>query len=195
MEIIHHRRNTIELLNSTPISMGVEIDIRTYNNKLVIHHDPFLEGVDFEEWIKEYNHGTLILNVKEEGLEEKIMGILSEFKIKNFFFLDQSFPFLIKTAKKGESRCAIRLSEYESIETVLNLKNLVKWVWVDFFSKFPLDKDSFRKLKINKFNICLVSPELQGYNKNHIVTLKNILKKEEIKVEAVCTKQPSQWIN
>tara|TARA_B100002019_G_C20912181_1_gene423382 strand:- start:22 stop:609 length:588 start_codon:yes stop_codon:yes gene_type:complete len=195
MEIIHHRRNTIELLNSTPISMGVEIDIRTYNNKLVIHHDPFLEGVNFEEWIKEYNHGTLILNVKEEGLEEKILEILSKFKINNFFFLDQSFPFLIKTAKKGESRCAIRLSEYESIETVLNLKNLVKWVWVDFYSKFPLDKDSFRKLKINKFNICLVSPELQGYNKNHIVSLKNILKKEEIKVEAVCTKQPSQWIN
>ena len=195
MEIIQHRRNTIELLNSTPKSMGVEIDIRTYNKKLVIHHDPFLEGVDFEEWIKEYNHGTLILNVKEEGLEEEILEILSKFKIKKFFFLDQSFPFLIKTAKKGESRCAIRVSEYESIETVLNLKNLVKWVWVDFFSKFPLNKDSFRKLKINKFNICLVSPELQGYNKNHIVTLKNILKKEEIKVEAVCTKQPLLWIN
>ena len=194
MEIIHHRRNTIELLNSTPTSMGVEIDIRSYNKKLVIHHDPFLEGIDFEEWIKRYNHGTLILNVKEEGLEEKILEILSKFRIKKFFFLDQSFPFLIKTAKKGESRCAIRLSEYESIETVLTLKNLVKWVWVDFFTKFPLDKDSYSKLKTNKFNICLVSPELQGYDKKYIDIIKNILKKEKIIVEAVCTKKPLEWI-
>ena len=195
MEVICHRRNTIELLNSTPTSMGVEIDIRTFNKKLVIHHDPFIEGVDFEEWIKIYNHGTLILNVKEEGLEGHILEILSKFRINKFFFLDQSFPFLIKTVKEGESRCAIRLSEYESIETVLNLKNLVEWVWVDFFTKFPLNQNSFNKLKSNKFKICLVSPELQGYSEMYIDTIKNILKEEKIKIEAVCTKQPLKWIN
>ena len=195
MEVICHRRNTIELLNSTPTSMGVEIDIRTFNKKLVIHHDPFFEGVDFEEWIKIYNHGTLILNVKEEGLERHILEILSKFRINKFFFLDQSFPFLIKTVKEGESRCAIRLSEYESIETVLNLKNLVEWVWVDFFSKFPLNQNSFNKLKSNKFKICLVSPELQGFSENYIDTIKKILIEEKITIDAVCTKQPLKWIN
>ena len=29
------------------------------------------EGDNLEDWLKEFNHGTLILNVKEDGLEEE----------------------------------------------------------------------------------------------------------------------------
>ena len=67
----------------------------------------------------------MILNVKEEGLEERILHMMKQFSIEDFFFLDQSFPFLIKYANLDESRCAVRFSEFESIDTVLNLKNKV----------------------------------------------------------------------
>ena len=153
MEIISHRINTIESLKDTPFGFGVEIDIRTYGNKLILAHDPFYEGTDFLKWIKYYNHGTLILNVKEEGLENFIIKIMKERNIKDFFFLDQSLPFMIKTTKFGERRSAVRLSEYESIETVLKFSGSLDWVWVDCFNNFSISKAQYKMLKENGFKL------------------------------------------
>ena len=99
-----------------------------------------------------YDHGTLILNLKEDGLEDKLLNLMESNNIQNFFFLDQSFPSLIKTIKSQEKRCAIRLSEYESIQTVLNLKGKIDWVWIDYFTKFPLDYNSFSLFKNTNLN-------------------------------------------
>ena len=66
MKLIAHRRNTIAELLATDPKYGIEIDIRSQGERLIIHHDPFVEGNSFDEWIKVYQHGTLILNVKEE---------------------------------------------------------------------------------------------------------------------------------
>jgi len=56
---------------------------------------------------------------------------MKERGISNYFFLDQSFPFLIKWAKLGEKRLAVRVSEYESIDTALTLQEKAEWIWVD----------------------------------------------------------------
>lgn len=194
MIIIHHRRNTIQELKDTPQKYGVEVDIRCVGKHLIIHHDPFVSGECFEKWLKEYNHGTLILNVKEEGLEEKLIYLMKEHNITDYFFLDQSFPFLIRWSNKGEHRCAVRVSEFESVETALSLAGKVDWVWLDCFTDFPINKNQFDFLKDAAFKICLVSPELQGRNgedeiKNMSLTLKNI----DIKLDAVCTKHPYLW--
>ena len=71
MEIIHHRRNSIKKLKSTFIKYGIEVDIRSNQNDLIINHDPFLEGVKFSDWHMHFKHKFLIINVKEDGLEEK----------------------------------------------------------------------------------------------------------------------------
>ena len=195
IEIICHRRNDIKSLLSTPIEYGVEIDLRTHNNKLVINHDPFKGGVSFEEWISLYNHGTLILNVKEDGLEEKIISLLHKNNISSFFFLDQAFPTIIKMIKNGESRCALRISEYESVENVLKLSNKLDWVWLDIFTKFPITFEEYLIIKKANFKICLVSPELQGLENMNIRSLKDFLISKGIKVDAVCTKYPEKWEN
>ena len=104
MEIILHRRNSIQSLKKTPITYGVEVDIRSKGEELILNHDPFQVGERFSEWIRNYKHGTLILNVKEEGLEEKILKYVNLHKIKSYFFLDQSFPFLIKTSSNCKSK-------------------------------------------------------------------------------------------
>ena len=194
MEIIIHRRNTLDDLKVTSKEFGIEVDIRSYKEKLILQHDPFIKGDYFEEWIKYYQHGTLILNVKEEGLENKIIDLLSMNNINSFFFLDQPFPFIIKTLNKGENRLALRVSEFESIETALNLKNKAQWIWVDIFSKFPLSKYEYKKLKDAKFKLCLVSPELQKLNHISIINLKSYLEEENILFDAVCTKNPELWI-
>ncbi len=191
---IIHRVNTIEKLNKVSNNYGVEVDIRSYDNKLILHHDPFEKGEDFNNWLKFYNHRFLILNVKEEGLENYVLEKMKIFKIKKFFFLDQSIPFLIKTAKEGENRCAIRLSEYENILNAYMFKNLVKWIWVDCFSKLPININQFEKLKNLKFKLCLVSPELQGRgNVKEISKYRKRIINSNMKFDAVCTKYPILW--
>lgn len=194
MEIIAHRRNTRTLLRDTPVHYGVEVDIRSQGQTLIIHHDPFAEGEDFEAWLQDYRHGTLILNVKEEGLETRLLALMASAGIQNFFFLDQSFPFLIKTSRTGERRCALRISEFEAAQTAINLAGQVDWLWVDCFTRYPLDAVQMRELAHAGFKVCLVSPELQGREPaKEVFTLRQWLEDESLTVAAVCTKSPSLW--
>ena len=194
MHRILHRINTIDLLEKTSSNFGVEIDIRSNGKSLILHHDPFEQGELFEDWIRSYHHGTLILNLKEEGLESSVLKLMNQYKINDFFFLDQSFPFLRKTASMGESRCAVRVSEYENIETVLSLSGMVDWVWVDCFTHFPLKKKEADQLKNAGFKLCLVSPELQGRKeRTHVIEFRRELELLGIKGDAICTKYADLW--
>ena len=195
MLIIHHRRNTIKLIKDTPKEFGIEIDIRSNQNQLIVHHDPYTNGIKLQDLLKYYKHKLLILNVKEEGLEDYILEIMKENNIKSYFFLDQSFPFLLKTAKKGEKQCAIRVSEYESINTALAMSGLIEWIWIDIFNKLPINNHDYRILKEYGFKLCLVSPELQNFPIEKIYRIQEELKEHEIKVDAVCTKEPQLWIH
>ena len=192
--IIKHRINAIRDLINTPQQYGVEIDLRSNNGDINLSHDPFNDAsCTFEEWLNYYNHAFLILNVKEEGLEQYIQQILNIRKIEDFFFLDQSFPFLIRTTGNGELRSAVRYSEYESIETVKNLTHRVEWVWVDFFNNFPLSSDDFDDLRSRGFKVCVVSPELQGFPTQEVSALLEKLNKWTNSIDAVCTKRPDIW--
>lgn len=194
MKLIAHRKNTLAELRASPAEYGVEVDIRSYAGDLVIHHDPFVKGESFEAWLEEYRHGTLILNVKEEGLEARLIELMKRYGLDDYFFLDQSFPFLVKWARLGERRCAVRVSEYESVETAMSLAGKVDWVWVDCFTRFPLQKEDAARLQAAGFKLCLVSPELQGRDAGtEIPQLHKLLKEREIRADAVCTKQPVLW--
>lgn len=196
MEIIAHRRNTKTLLRETPVHYGVEVDIRSQGQTLIIHHDAFAEGEDFEAWLQGYRHGTLILNVKEEGLETRLLGLMASAGIQKFFFLDQSFPFLIKTVRSGERRCALRVSEFEAIETALALAGQVDWLWIDCFNRFPLSAMQMRQLAQAGFKLCLVSPELQGRPpQDEVLRWQRWMLDEKLQVQAVCTKQPELWLS
>lgn len=194
MKIISHRRNTIPELLSTSSKYGVEVDIRSEGENLIIHHDPYIAGESFDKWINEYQHGTLILNVKEEGLEARLISLMKSKGLDDYFFLDQSFPFLVKWSNAGEHRCAVRVSEFESIETALTLANKVDWIWVDCFTKFPLSEEDAQRLKESGFKLCIVSPELQGRDADiEIPQLASLLRERNITADAVCTKRADIW--
>lgn len=194
MIFIAHRRNTILDLENTPTEYGVEVDIRSNNGSLIIQHEPLAPGEEFRAWLKHYRHGTLILNVKEEGLEAPLIELMNEHSIRDYFFLDQSFPFLIKWAALGERRCAVRISEFESLETALKLSGKIDWVWVDCFNHFPLTGNDAKRLQDHGFKLCLVSPELQGRPAQiGIPEMADILQMRSIKPEAICTKNPTLW--
>ncbi|MES2887700.1 MAG: phosphatidylinositol-specific phospholipase C/glycerophosphodiester phosphodiesterase family protein [Pseudomonadota bacterium] len=194
MNVISHRRNTLLDLLATDPRHGVEVDVRSDGGRLMIHHDPFAPGESFDDWIAEYRHGTLILNVKEEGLESRLIALMQSRGIEDYFFLDQSFPFLVKWARAQERRCAVRVSEFESIDTALSLAGQVDWVWVDCFTHFPLSQQDARRLQDASFKLCLVSPELQGRDAElEIPQLRSLLAQRSIVAQAVCTKRPDLW--
>jgi len=192
---IIHRVNTKQGLLNIPKSFGVEIDIRSNGDQLFLCHDPFSNGDSLEEWLELYNHGTLILNVKEEGLEGRLIELMLKFNIDDYFFLDQSFPFLIKSASKRIKKCAVRVSEFENIETAMKLSGKIDWVWVDCFTRFPLTAKDANRLQIDGgFKLCFVSPELQGRTgKGHIEEYRDKIKFLGIRGDAVCTKHPELW--
>ena len=194
MELICHRRNTVPELLAADTKYGIEVDIRSEGDSLIIHHDPCTSGELFDDWINVYDHGTLILNVKEEGLESRLIDFMQSKGINDYFFLDQSFPFLMKWSNTGEHRCAVRVSEFESIETALTLAGKVDWVWVDCFTHFHLSEQDATTLKDAGFKLCLVSPELQGRDANvEIPQLISLLNERNIVADAVCTKRTDLW--
>jgi len=187
MKKISNRINTIKQLKQVPVTNGVEIDVRDYNSELILSHDPFSNGELLYEFLKNYRHSTLIINSKSEGIEFKILELLTEFGIDDFFFLDCSFAIISKFISSGERRFAARYSEIESLQTVLNLKDKAEWVWVDCFTSSPHDEELFRILKKSDYKICIVSPDLVG-RKNEIPEYVDFIKKINIIPDAVCVK-------
>ena len=110
MEIILHRINKIKDLKTVNPIFGVEIDIRTYGKDLILSHDPFKKGDKLEDYLSEYKHGTLILNIKESGIENNVLSLIQRYhNVKNYFLLDVEFPYIFSASKKYfKNRCIIK---------------------------------------------------------------------------------------
>ncbi len=187
--IVNHRVNTIKKLKETPTECGIEIDIRPYLNTLILNHEPFETGIELDQFLKEYNHKLLILNVKSEGIEERVLELVKKYNIKNYFFLDVTPPFIFKMINKGIKEIAVRFSEFESIETCLNLKNKVDWVFIDNLTHLPTENESFHLLS-KYFKLCIVSPEL--LKRDEVDETKKILKLNP--VDAILTDNIERWL-
>lgn len=194
MIIINHRCNSIRELSATPTRYGLEIDLRSLNGQIVLSHEPYVPGETFQDWLRGYNHGLIVLNVKEDGLEEEILRLLTSRGVAEYFFIEQSFASMLRTIRSGERRCAVRFSEYESIHTALAMAPLLDWVWVDAFSKVPLGLGEWSELKARGLKVALVSPELiHASRRPDIQALKMKFQKDGIVLDAVCTDFPQEW--
>lgn len=184
-----HRINTVKQLINTNTEYGIEIDLRDdLNGNVYIAHDPFINGELFDEFLKHYNHSFIILNIKSERIEYKVLELIQKYNIKNYFFLDSSFPMIYKLSCHGERNIAIRFSEYEGLDTILSMKGKVDWVWVDCFTKNPLTRGIYQILKNAGFKLCFVSPELQNQN-NKLNEYKNYFSSNDIVLDMICTKE------
>ena len=164
MEFIIHKINTIKGLNQIPEEYGCEIDIRTDGSKLILNHDPFTSGDLLTDYLDEYNNGTLVLNVKESGIEDIVLEEVKKRGIKSYFLLDVEFPYLYGATKKGERNIAVRFSEKEPIENVIIFKDQIDWVWIDTITQLPINESNHNFLK--SFKTCLVCPSRWGRYKD-----------------------------
>lgn len=160
MNWVIHRVNTISQLKRIPVDYGVEVDLRASGSRLIMHHDPFVEGTDFDEYLEHYQHGLMVLNIKEAGIETEVLKRMQAHQIQNYFLLDVEFPYIYRASRQGVREIAIRYSEDESIENTLKYKDKVDWVWIDTNTTLPLDENVVNLLEGMK--TCLVCPERWG---------------------------------
>ena len=184
MEIIIHKINKIKELKKIPNKFGTEIDVRSYKSKLVLNHEPKKIGDELSAYLNEYAHGTIIFNIKEAGIEDEVIKIAKQRKIKSYFLLDVEHPYIIKSNTQPKKKIAVRFSEFEPIELSKKFKRFTNWIWIDTITKLPINRNNLNIIK--KFNSCLVSPE-RWKRKNDIKIYINYLKKINFKPNAVMT--------
>src|SRR5690606_21460116 len=146
---IRHRINKSEDLRNVLPSEGVEIDLRTsgfQQGEFHLSHDPWKEGEEFRSWLQEFLKrkikGPLILNTKEDGLEESLIELMESVGITNYLFLDTAFPTLYRYSKTSHAhRFMVRASSVEPIEILKSFKDKVQWVWLDCFEGKPVSLD------------------------------------------------------
>jgi hypothetical protein len=192
MIIVEHRKNSKSELELVPLNHGVEIDLRLFHGELVLAHDPFVLGENFANWITGFSHSLLILNVKEEGLEEEILKHVQGAGISNYFFLDQAFPSLVKSIKLKRP-AAGRISEFENL--TWSLEFAPEWIWLDSFDgNWDYLDEAVQRISQLELKTCLVSPELQGrFEPRELAILKSTLKNHNFTPDAVCTKESGTW--
>jgi len=195
MEILIHRVNTLQGLKTIPSIFGTEIDIRAFGSNLILNHEPSQSGDRLEDYLDEYRHGTLILNIKEAGIEDEVLRLVRKrSQIKKFFLLDVEFPYIYSASLKGERAIAVRFSEVESIETIKNFVDSVDWVWIDTNTKLPITIKN--KKLLDRFSKCLVCPERWG-RPNKIIEYRKKLILLDFELDAVMTslKFSTNWLN
>jgi hypothetical protein len=194
MRIYKHRVNSKSALETVEPTYGVEIDLRTKSDALILAHDAFAQGEIFEDWLSAWRGQPLILNVKEDALEEKILEILNQHGVTDYFFLDQSYPSIRRVISKGITKVATRVSDYEDVTTAL--KSGSDWVWLDSFTgSWEYLIEAAKAIDRNGQKSCLVSPELQRIDSNtELEGLKTLIRENELQIDAVCTKKPESWL-
>ena len=171
MNLVAHRINTLKELKKIKPNYGIEIDIRDDGNNLIVVHDPFQKGEKLENFLKYYKHSLIIANIKSERIEDKVIIVFKKFKIKNYFFLDSSFPKIIELIKKKFNKIALRVSYYEGVSTAKKLKGKVKWIWYDSFFGLPKDLKELKYIK-KKLNY---NRSMIKVNHSHLVQPTNVI--------------------
>ena len=195
MLIIKHRINTLKELQETPINFGIEADVQMKDNEIYLGHDPGDTSEKLIQFMSGFKHRMFAVNIKQEGIEENVISILKDFSCERFFLFDLSFPKAMSLIWAGESRIALRISDFESLQEIDFLSKNIDWLWIDtFLSPNFLKKTLFSKFKNTKK--CLVSPELHSYRSKELTEeILSQIKSSGVKFDAVCTKKPEIWEN
>ncbi len=184
MEIVLHRINLINDLKSVPVKYGCEIDIRSQGSKLILNHEPYISGDNLVDYLDNYKHGLLVLNIKEAGIENDVLRLVRERNISSYFLLDVEFPYLYRSSRLGERAIAVRFSEDEPIELVYNYNKLIDWVWIDTNSELPINAQNIQILSSMK--TCIVCPERWG-RPHDITPYRKLMKSLSFEPNAVMT--------
>ena len=168
LEIIAHRgywklekeKNTLYAFEKAfDKYFGIETDLRDAQGEIVISHDiPLGNEAKFEDVLKilDKRNLPLALNIKSDGLVEKISELLKKYQVTNYFCFDMSIPQMIVYKDFG-------LNFFTGISDICQegiLLQDAQGIWLDSFYNDWFEKKEIHKyLEMNK-RVCIVSPDL-----------------------------------
>ena len=177
---------------SFSLGLGTETDIRDYKGELVISHDIADDScVSVEKFFEIYksfnNELPLAVNIKADGLQQKLKELIEKFEIKNYFVFDMSVPDGLQYLKYGFN-VFTRQSEYEKEPSFYDK---AEGVWLDEFHTHWIDENTIKFHLSNNKKICIVSPDLHKRDyKIEWQHYKEIEKKLGINNIMICTDYP-----
>lgn len=157
-------KNTeIAFRRSFALGFGTETDVRDYCGELVISHDIANNNCMslgyFFEIYKSYSVNLpLALNIKADGLQQKLLSEITKFEISNYFVFDMSVPDGLACLKAG-LRTFTRQSEFEPYPAYYEA---AQGVWLDEFTHHWIDDATIATHLTRGKDICIVSPELHN---------------------------------
>ena len=168
MQIISHRglwkniaeRNKKEaFIRSFDLGLGTETDLRDIKGKIVISHDmPEGGEITFEEVLQIMNGRNLplALNIKADGMAEKIKELLAKYHHTNYFTFDMSIPDMVVQIKAG-------LKVFTGLSDILPQPVMLEksaGIWLDCFNSDWYDSKVIDSLIDKGKKVCLVSADL-----------------------------------
>jgi hypothetical protein len=189
VEILAHRgwwdrpeaRNTLPALRRAfDAGLGVETDVRDCAGEILISHDPPAAAacVRFRDMLAAYAQagrpGALALNVKADGLQPIVKGLLREFDIQSYFMFDMSIPDTLQWLNAGV-RVFVRQSEYEPTPA---LYDQAAGVWIDGFKGDWYSRDVIGGHLTAGKQVAVVSPEIHGRDPAAVWTVMKSVNRE-----------------
>jgi hypothetical protein len=177
---------------------GAEIDLRSdpcRPGSILLHHEPWTRGTGLDEWLGAWaarpDRGPLILDTKEDGLEDEAWRLALAAGVTDAFFLDTTVPTLHRrVAVRRLPGHSARLSSHEPLAGLAAFRGLAAWVWVDCLDGVPLPPEVVAEAAAG-FRVCLASPELHGVGTGAIDSFAGLWPL----ADAVCTDDPGAWLD
>ena len=148
---------------------GIETDVRDYNGDLVISHDipASKDCMKLDEFFALYKSSeassVLALNIKADGLQEKVKAALQKENVTNYVLFDMSVPDLLKSLEADLHS----LSRISDIETDDSLLSRASGIWLDcFYGDTHIIEKLEAYLELCDKPIFIVSPEL--HRRDHL---------------------------
>jgi len=170
MRILSHRgywqtpeekNQLVAFSRSFDLGFGCETDMRDCGGELVISHDMATGGeMTFEELLQlmDGRNLPLSLNIKADGLAERMLELLNQYGHTNYFTFDMSIPEMVK-------QVGMQLKVYAPLSDVNQTPVLLEkssGVWLDGFYSIWYDNQVIEELIGRNLEVCIVSSELHG---------------------------------
>jgi glycerophosphoryl diester phosphodiesterase len=170
MKILSHRGywKTVEQKNSPlafeqsfGLGFGTETDLRDLGGRLVVSHDPPVQGALAAEMMLEIHQRhdpqlPLALNIKADGLQRLLVDLVERFALKDAFVFDMSVPDTIQWMKSGLPV----FTRHSDVEETPALYKEASGIWLDGFYSDWWDATHIRQHLDAGKRVCIVSPEL-----------------------------------
>ncbi|WP_193197646.1 hypothetical protein [Nostoc sp. MG11] len=212
VEILAHRGNIIgsdyqrennlsACKECLDLEFGLELDVRTYKNKLYAKHDPVTSEqtqswTEIVEVIRNYPQLTIAINIKDTGNENALIKSICQLNLLKVFLFDlelvvgiENYNSLASVYKNLNSKLeiAIRVSDKgETLERAIESTSNV--VWLDEFDNFWLSQQVIQKLSVAGKKVYAVAPDLHKHSAN--ISLARCQEFIAWNVAGICTDYP-----